>query len=317
LTAEKNSSSKPNPSIEARIFKPILEKYDDISALPRIEQHYARYGAMKLVGSEDLGLLVAADRHELGEKIIELLGRHQPAPLLVKLNTTLDNTFIIDKRYRRGDPDAIQEMIYYSYNELGKKISKFFQERTRDVDKEMEQNLAKYGWTMGDYYSALYAGMPANQITREELQANLKRLSPYEQEAIQKIKDVQREGLNRIAEEMFREFGIKVKTTFDEDEVEEARKNQRKVWLRGSYNTTAERKKREEIEAGKLMHPISYANRYCVQEMGRIIRRDRDSWLLADPIDYLRKFHPEMMMTLSFAVSNMLAGNEDERDYAV
>lgn len=271
---------------------------------------------MKLVGSKDLGLLVVADRHELKGKIIELLAQHQPAPLLVKLNTTLDNTFIMDKRYRRRDPDAIQEMIYYSYDELGKKISKLFQERTKDVDKDMEQSLAKYGWTMGDYYAAIYAGMPANQITREERQANLKRLSPYEQDAILKIKDVQRAGLNRIAEEMFQELGIKVKATFDEDEVEEARRNQRKGWLRGSYNTTAERKKRDEIEAGRLMHPISYANRYCVQEMGRIIRREGDSWLLTDPIDYLRKFHPEMMKS-SFAASNMLADNEDERDYAL
>ncbi|WP_148700594.1 hypothetical protein [Candidatus Nitrososphaera evergladensis] len=310
---------KPDPSIKARIFKPILEKYaqDEISTLLQNEQFHAMRGALKVVGSEDLGQITAADRNELEARIKELIERHQPAPLLIKLDaTTLDNTYIIDKRYRHQDPEAIGEIVYFSYDERGKKISKFYGDEVKEANKEMQQNLAMHGWTMGDYYYALYAGMPANKITRNEIKENLKRLEPFEQDAIQKIRDLQQASFNRIGEKIFRVFGIRVKTTFDEKDEEEFRRNGNKRWLRSVYNTAAERKKKDEINAGRPMHLVSYLNRYCVHEMGRIIRKERDNRLSGDPVDYFRKFHPEMM-TLSFADNNMLGDNEDEQDYAL
>lgn len=50
----------------------------------------------------------------------------------------------------------------------------------------------------------LLEGKPANQITPKEIKENLKRLSQFEQDAIQKITDLQQAGFDRIDEEMFR-----------------------------------------------------------------------------------------------------------------
>jgi hypothetical protein len=269
---------------------------------------------MKAVGSQDLGTITAADRNELGGKIIELIAQHQPAPLLVKLNTTFDNTYIVDRRYRRQDPAAIEELVYFTYDKTGKQIRKFFEEQVKEVDKEMQHNLEQYGLTMGDYYYALYAGMPANQITRAEIKENLKMLSPFEYNAVQKITDLQQAGFDRIDEKMFREFGIRVKMTFDEKEQEEQRQNIHKRWRHSVYNTTAERKKRDEIESGKPTHPLSYRNRFCILELGRIIRKGGISAHLIDPLDYFRKFHPEVMV-MGGVDNNILSDNEDERDY--
>jgi hypothetical protein len=102
--------------------------------------------------------------------------------------------------------------------------------------------------------------------------------------------------------------------TFDEKKQEENRRNMHKRWLRSVYNTTAERKKRDEIESGKPMHPLSYRNRYCIQELCRIIRKERVGARLIDPIDYFRKLHPEMML-MGGADNNILSDNEDEQDY--
>lgn len=319
MTSDSYSNpQEPISHIEARIFKPFLEKYmeNEVPTLPDAEKFYARQGAMKIVRSEDLGTTAARDRVDLREKIIELVEKYDPAPLLVKLNTTFDNTFVMDKRYTRRDPGAIRELVYYSWNELGKRIRKFYEEAVKDVDKEMQENLRQYGWTMGDYYGAIYAGMPANQITQDEIKENLKRLSSFEQDALNKITELQRASLERVDDALYREFGIRTRTNFSKSEKDEDLKNKNKRWLRGSYNTTAERRRKDEIMAGKLLHPISYLNRYCVEELGRIFRKESRQAHLIDPITYFRKFHPEMM-SLSFADNNMLADNEDMKDYAL
>lgn len=158
--------------------------------------------------------------------------------------------------------------------------------------------------------------MPANQITQDEIKENLKRLSRYEQDAVNKITELQRAGLNRVDDALYYEFGIRTRINFTESEKDENLKNKNKRWLRGSYNTTAERRRRDEIMGGKLLHPISYLNRYCVEEVGRIFRKESHQATMIDPITYFRKFHPEMMK-LSFADNNMLSDNEDMKDYAL
>src|SRR5207244_4260788 len=70
-----------------------------------------------------LDSLRTTDLKDLRDEVIDLCLRQRPYPIVVKLqDTTLNRQFIVDKRFKRSDPEAIWENIIYGYNKTGQEI---------------------------------------------------------------------------------------------------------------------------------------------------------------------------------------------------
>lgn len=82
-----------NELIEVTIFVPVTRPYSEqeLAGIPFDQAH-----TKKVVGEDHLATIRTDNRQELKSKILYLCIKHQPNPILIKLNTTLGRTFIVD-----------------------------------------------------------------------------------------------------------------------------------------------------------------------------------------------------------------------------
>lgn len=130
-------------TIEAKVYRVIPEPYSDneLASMDEAKRRHVKLDKVeKIIAEEQLADIQTRHRNELKNRVIELCIQQAPYPIVVKLanNDTLDRTYIVDKRFRANDPEAIWENIIFGYNQKGKEILKLITDNLLDMNRKIE-----------------------------------------------------------------------------------------------------------------------------------------------------------------------------------
>jgi hypothetical protein len=258
--------------VEARVFAPIIAKYsdDEIAKMSADEGQLVKmHGKFKILGEEQPIILKASNSDEIRRQIIQLCKQYHPRPLFVKLNTTLNRTFLVDQEYYQNDPNAILEIIHYSYDDKGEQMLRFI------LSKGVEQRelaysryYSTYGLSIQDVASLYKNKWDGRKALRAELTALMNKDTEY------------------IYSELEKRFGVKIPS----------KEFRGQPSIVETYTTKAEIAIRDQG-----FNVFTVLNDY-VREKGRFIQKDMGSSSVDYYVDYYRKVHPELIGL--FSVSN-------------
>lgn len=269
--------------IEARVFVPVARPYTkqelaemspDQASIIKLDKR------QKVVREDHIATMDTDNRQELKSKVLDLLIRYQPNPILIKLNTTLGRTFLIDTIYDHdGNNEPIVEDVYFTYNNKGKEIQEFIESKLAVTREQIDKALAEIGWRLDDYVHAITGGKTYHDdLTDQEIENNLKLLHPHERSTIKQIMDSHKNTFQKLYAEIAEKFGIN----------KEFRKEEQFYRDFEPYTTVA-----RSIELRQRPLDINTVLLDFVEERGRIITRNSQRSVI-DRVQWFKEFHPEM-----------------------
>jgi hypothetical protein len=268
--------------IGTRVFVPVARPYTkqelaemspDQASIIKLDKR------QKVVREDHIATIDTDNRQELKSKVLDLIIRCQPNPILIKLNTTLDRTFLVDTIYDHDGNEPIVEDVYFTYNGKGKEIQEFIESKLAVSREQIDKALAEIGWRLDDYAHAITGGKTYHDdVTDQEIENNLKLLHPHERSTIKQIMDIHRNTFQKLYAEIAEKFGINKKF----------RKEERLYRDFEPYATVA-----RSIELRQRPLDINTVLLDFVEERGRIITRNSPRSVI-DNMQWVKEFHPEM-----------------------
>lgn len=146
MAAKQNEES----IIEATMYLPVTEPYmeQELAAMTEREREDIKRGLKssykKMLGEKMVAHVATEDREEVRKKAVELCLKYHPRPIIIRLNTTLNRTFLLNRKYSYHDPNAICETIVFTYGGQAKEmmeeaVNKQWEIRRREEEAEKEE----------------------------------------------------------------------------------------------------------------------------------------------------------------------------------
>ena len=234
----------------------------------------------KVVREDHIATIRTDNRQELKSKVLDLCIKHQPNPVLIKLNTTLGRTFLVDAISSNDNNLLFVEDVYFTYNKKGKEIQGFLESKLSSYREQIEKALAEIGWRLDDYVHAVSAGKSYNDSPKDqEIEDNLSLLDPRERSVVKQIWDSQKNTIPNLYAEIAEKFGISKQFRKEEGVYRDFE----------PYMTVA-----RAIELRERPLDFNTVLLDFIEERGRIITRNGRRNVV-DNIRWLKEFHPEMM----------------------
>lgn len=269
--------------IEAKIYVPVARPYSkqELAQMPPDEAGIIKSGnRQKVVKENHIAIIRTDNRQELKSKVQDLCIRYQPNPILIKLNTTLGRTFLVDATSSNDNNLLLVEDVYFTYNKKGKAIQEFIESKLEVSRGQIEKALAEIGWRLEDYVHAVSAGKAYHdEPTDQDVENNLKLLHPHERSIVKQVWESHKNTIPNLYAEIAERFGIRKQFRQEEGFYRDFE----------PYTTVA-----RSIELREQPLDLNTVLLDFVEERGRIITRNGRRTVV-DHVRWLMEFHPEMM----------------------
>jgi hypothetical protein len=231
--------------IEAKIFVPITEPNTEgeLAAMTTYDRELIKRGlkqSYKVTGEELVAQLTTEDREEVRKKAVELCLKYHPKPLSVRLNTNLNRTFLLNRKYSRRDPNALCESIAFIYGGKAKEMIEDMLEKQWEKrrQEEEQQNQQQSSSKIAELDEKEIHQHMRTEIKRHELNQDLDRIS-----------------------------GVRLAQSADDIEEDES------YFMSTPYITLAEVRRRDEIEGRYDENNITKIAFDNIVEFGRFLQR--------------------------------------------
>lgn len=269
--------------IEAKIFVPVVRPFseEELAEMPADEVGIIKFdNTQKVVREDHIATIQTDNRQELKSEVLDLYTKYRPNPILIRLNTTLGRTFLVDTICNRENDESILEDVYFTYNKKGKEIREIIKSRLASSREDFETALARIGWNLDDYVRAITGGKSYNELPEsQEIEDNLRLLDSRERSIVRQIVHSHKNTIPNLYAEIAEKFGISKQFRKEEGfyrDFEPYTAVSRAIKLR-----------QQPLDLNTVLLDF-------VEERGRTITRN--GWrMVVDIVRWLNEFHPDMM----------------------